>query len=315
MAAGPHVVVDAVAPRPPSAGVSLQEVATPGPSSEAVPRWGNGVKWRPYTVGGVGGVYDPCNASTLTPGTLAGAQTGDPFAVWEAEACSAISDERLIAAERAAVLLEATTSKRVAKELWRGDIAVAAGFSNRRLNNPTAAGNLGKINGGAAVNRVAAFAALEQSIGEQGSGAQGYIHCTRRTASFWSNDQLIERVGNRLISKLGTIIVVDAGYDGSVWGGSSSAVPSAPGVTAWAFATGPVRLWLTDVETQGGGQWPIAGLPDISADDPIGEAVARDTNLLTVRAYRYALATFDSPVHVGVLVDHTNASTNNAQTT
>lgn len=312
MAAGPHVVVEAVSPRVPSAGVSLAENALPGETTNGE-RWINGVKFRPYTLGGVGGAYDPCNVSTLTPGTLAPAQTGDPFAIWEAESCTAMGEERFIAAQRATTLLEATTSKKVASELWRGTIAQAASFSNRRLNNPTATGNLGKINGAAAVNRVAAFAALEQSIGEQGSGAQGYIHCTRRTASFWSNDQLIERVGNRLVSKLGTIIIADAGYDGSA---SNGTIPSAAGITAWAYATGPVSLWVSDIEVASGTQ--ASPVPDISGDGPDGNLAAsldRSSNLITVRAYRYAVATFDSPLHVGVLVDHASTAGNNAQTT
>lgn len=309
MAAGPHVVVEAVPARGPTAGISLGETSLPGPVGEK-DRWINGVKWRPYTDGGVGGAYDPCNAGTLTATTLAGAQTAEAFAIWEAESCSVFGEERFIAAERAQALLEATTSKRIAAELWKGTIAQAQGWSNRRINNPSAVGNLGKINGAAAVNRVAAFAALEQAIGEQGSGATYYIHCTRRTASFWVSDHLIRRVGNRLVSELGTVIVADAGYDGSASNGSVVAA----GTSAWAYATGPIRLWVSDIETQTSNQVTPVGLPDISGDG-IAAGLNRDTNLITVRAYRYAVAVFDSPVHVGVLVDHTNATTNNAQTT
>lgn len=317
MAAGAHLVVDAVPSRIPSAGISLVEVALDGTplgveivNGERVDRWGNGVKWRPYTDGGVGGAYDPCNATAMSPGTLLGVQTGDVFAIWEAESCSAMGEERFIAMERAKTLLEATTSKKIAAELWRGTISQAAGWSNRRLNNPTAAGNLGQINGAAAVNRVAAFAALEQALGEQGSGAQGYIHCTRRTASFWVSDHLIRRVGNRLVSELGTVIIADAGYDGSASNGSFTT----NGTTNWAFATGPIRVFVSDIEVQGGGQVNI--VPDISTSGgPIGETLVRTTDLITVRAYRYALAVFDASTHVGVLVDHTNTTTNNAQTT
>lgn len=311
MVAAPHTVVEAVVPRPPSAGVSLQEVALSGEAA----RWEAGVKWRPYTHGGTGGIYDPCDVSSLNAGTLLGEQTGDVYVVWEAESCSTFGGEADIAAERASNLLAATTSKRVARELWRGDVAVGAtpDLANRRLNNPTAAGNLGKIGGGSAINRVAALAALEQSIGEQWSGEACYIHCTRRTASFWAADNLIHRVGNRLVTELGTVIIADAGYDGSVWNGSASAVPSAPGATAWAFATGPVRLWLSDIETQTANQANPPGVPDLN--DPIAAGVDRSTNLLTVRAYRYAVATFDAALHVGVLVDHSNSGTNNAQTT
>lgn len=312
MAAGPHVVVDAVPPRLPSAGISVVETALGFPPEGD--RLGNGTKWRPYTEGGVGGAYDPCNAPTLSPGTLVGLQTAESFAIWEAESCSAFGEERLIAADRAKALLEATTSKRIGSELWKGTLAQAAApaWTNRRINNPTAAGNLGKINAAAAVNRVAAFAALEQAIGEQGSGAQYFIHCTRRTASFWAADQLIKRVGTRLVSALGTIIVADAGYDGS----SSTGAVTANGTQAWAYATGPIRVWVSDPEVQTSNQVTPMGLPDISVTgDTIGEAITRDTNLITVRAYRYAVAVFDSPVHVGVLVDHTNTTTNNAQTT
>lgn len=316
MVASPEIVVDAVPSRVPSAGTSLVECALPGPQQapdgqfDAI-RWAAGVKWRPYTDSGTGGAYDPCNVSTLTLGTLAGSQTANAFVVWEGEQCSALGEERFVAQDRARAMLEATTSKRIASELWRGTVAQAAGFANRRLNNPTAAGNLGKINGGAAVNRVAAFAALEQALGEQSSGAPGFIHCTRRTASWWVQDHLIHRVGNRLVSELGTTIICDAGYDGSDSTGSFTA----NGTTNWAYATGPVRVWLSDIEVAGGSQVLPPGVPDISAGDPIGEALARDTNLITVRAYRYALATFDSTTHVGVLVDHTSGSTNNAQTT
>lgn len=318
VAAGPHVAVDAAPSRVPSAGISLVEagldasalgietVTNPDGTTRRVERWANGVKWRPYTDGGVGGAYDPCNAGTLTPGTLLGVQTGDVFAIWEAEFCSAMGNERFIAVERAKLLLEATTSKKIAKELWRGDL----GFANRKLNSPTAAGNLGKINAGGAVNRIAAFAALEQALGEQGSGAQGYIHCTRRTASFWVSDHLIRRVGNRVVSELGTVIIADAGYDGSDSAGNFTA----NGTTNWAYATGPIRVFVSDIEVQTSNQVNI--VPDVSVSgDPIGAGLNRQTDLITVRAYRYALAVFDASTHVGVLVDHTNATTNNAQTT
>lgn len=316
MAAGPHVVVDAVPARLPTAGISLVETSLPGPVETGPEtgvgpaiRWGNGVKWRPYTDGGVGGAYDPCNATAMSPGALAGAQTGEAFVVWEAESCSALGEERFVAVERAKNLLEATTSKRIASELWKGTLAQAQGWTNRRINNPTAAGNKGLINGGAAVNRIAAFAALEQAIGEQGSGATYYIHCTRRTASFWIAEHLIHRVGNRLVSELGTVIIADAGYDGSAANGTVTA----DGTKAWAYATGPIRLWVSDPEVQTSNQ--ASPVPDISADDAIAEGFDRVNNLITVRAYRYAVAVFDSPVHVGVFVDHTNSSTNNAQTT
>jgi hypothetical protein len=324
MTTSPHAVVEAVPSRLPSSGVSLVETALPGDgaievvyddngnTTKKVDRWAGGIKWRPYTDGGIGGAYDPCNVGTLTAGTPVAPQTNEAFAIWEADSCSAMGNERFVAAETAKILLEATTSKKIAKELWRGDIAKAQGWSNRRLSNPTALNNLGKINAGAAVNRIAAFAALEQSIGEQGSGATGYIHCTRRTAAFWASDHLIERVGNRLVSPLGTVIVADAGYDGS----DSTGAFTAAGTTAWAYATGPVRVWVSDIEIQTSNQiLPPLGIGPQDMNDLIGEGLARDTNLITVRAYRYALAAFDSTIHVGVLVDHTNATTNNAQTT
>lgn len=309
MVAAPHTVVEAVVPRPPSAGVSLVETALAGDDAS---RWLGGVQWRPYSPS-LGGAYDPCNVGTLTIGDPAGEQTSDVYVLWEADTCSALGETISEAQQRARDLLVATTSKRLARELWRGDVGVAASFANRRLNNPTAAGNLGKINGGSAVNRVAAFAALEQSIGEQWTGEQCYIHCTRRTASFWAADRLISRVGNRLVSELGTIIVADAGYDGSVFTGGASTVPaSGVGTQAWAFATGPVRVWLSDIEATAANQASPAGLPDYSGD---AAAYDRAANTLAVRAYRYATAAFDASLHVGVLVDHTNSSTNNAQTT
>lgn len=98
----------------------------------------------------------------------------------------------------------------------------------------------GAVDLGGPVSPVVAIAELEQYAGEN-YGGQAVLHLTRRAALIGIQSGAIIRVGSRLETVLGSIVVAGAGYAGSV-------LPSAPTAGAeWGYVTGAVNLFEADV--------------------------------------------------------------------
>lgn len=87
--------------------------------------------------------------------------------------------------------------------------------------------------------------------------------------------EYVRRDGGLLLTRQDNIVVVDAGYPGT--GPSGEPV----GATAWAYATAPVQIRISDLAVQ---------------SDPV-QVVDRATNTITVWAERVFAATFDPCVH------------------
>lgn len=205
------------------------------------------------------------------------------------QACSAISgeDELLRTTERARILLEQCETVGIARELWRGDVAQAAtpDLPNAYLNQ---SGVVDVLNGGTSTPSLEAFAWLEASLATCACSGVGMIHADPYTASIWSRLDLIERQADgRLLSALGTIVVVDPGYDGSAPGGTVDATHA----TAWAYGTTMVDVRRGAVQTLG---------------DP--RTIDRANNDFDVYAFRPFAATFDPCCHVGIKVNNANRS-------
>lgn len=314
----PHLPVNPLPAVPPRTedslvAVSITENEVRDALGETIEAWVGGIQWRPENVGGGGGAA-PCAPGTFSPGGNLATQTANPFLIWEAERCTAAQDRDVAVAQARAVrLLEATTSKRLAAEMWRGDIAVANAWSNPFLARDAAAGSnapvVAQIASGTAVNPIAALAALEAAIAKKGTGARGMIHATRRTVTSWAAWNLVDLVGGMLVTTLGTIVVPDAGYDGSAPGAGgtlhAAGTPDATGVTEWAYATGLVTTRVSTIDVSG-----VTRVGDFldSINTPDAQTLSRDAgtygpNDRIVIAQRYVLGTFDPAILVGVKID------------
>jgi hypothetical protein len=131
-------------------------------------------------------------------------------------------------------LSEATESYGIARELWTGELAKAAGLPNPYLAKaPTV------INGGTPVSPKRGLGLLEEAIGDALMGQQAFLHCARAARPYlW---ELVQQ-GNLLFTKIGNSIVCDAGYNGSAPDGEAE---DATDNVAWIYATGPVVVRRT----------------------------------------------------------------------
>lgn len=279
MGIGPPAVVEARPAAPPRVGLipSLGGLAAVTDNSPEL-RWGNGLSFNPEGCDAAG-VYDPCIAAPNL-NTAADSDRGvietDPFVVWASDKCSSFDGERdwRGRAERA---LNACVSMQVAHELWTGDLSTARGFGNRFL-----AGQDSDVVASGA-NLTSALACLEQGLSQCACGQQGMIHATPQVVTHWNALGLVRREGQRILTVLDTIVVPDAGYDGSGQYGQNAADGS-----IWAYATGMVEVRLGPVQ--------------VFAREP-GEQIDRTNNTRIAIAQRMAAVSWDGCCHLAAEID------------
>lgn len=188
-------------------------------------------------------------------------------------------------AERDAELtraVEATESYAIARELWAGDLtreALAAGdveAANLSLvDGPTI------LNGGAPAKPALALGALEEAAGHALRGGLVYLHVDRLLQGLVPN---VTRDGNLLTTRVGNLVISDAGYPGTPPVG----VAETPTVR-WLYATGTVVVRRSPIERIGVGQG----------------ALDTATNTLDLLATKVVAAHFDRSVHFAAAVDLT----------
>jgi hypothetical protein len=83
----------------------------------------------------------------------------------------------------------------------------------------------------------------------------------------------------------GTPVAFGGGYDGAVANGTAAGAGN-----AWAFATGPVRVYVSDSRLVG---------------DDLNGTLDTSNNDVTFRAERFVLASWDTALQAAVLVDWT----------
>lgn len=299
--------------------------------------WVAGVRWRPTGVG-AHNLEDPCAVNAANPTAPLAQQASDAFLIREYESVTAFygnnRDRGIDAARlRAQQLLESTTSKRIARELWQGELAATRTWSNPFLSRTeNATGQLGtpplvkQVNSGAAVSPIPALAALEAAIAKYGRGDRGVIHCSPRTLMIWAGQGgggMVLGPSDGTIGLLttprGNIIIADAGYTGappaptgaapggfSAGGtgagvaGNAGANTDQTGVLEWAYATGLVALSVSEIDVSE----PVHRGDILGAmnNDP-GTNIKRSTDDLVVIASRYAAYTFDPAILAGVQID------------
>lgn len=241
-------------------------------------RWGQGYVFVPEGNTAGGGVADPCAGTfdSVRPPDLVEVM---PFYVWEGDECTRLQrtfDDEVARARRN---LQASESYHIAHEFWRGTLATTEGWTGQPvLGRPTS----DTVTNGPA-DPVDALACLEQGLASAQRGRRGMIHATHALATYWVSQHLLVAEGTNLLTMLGTIVVVDAGYDGSGPLGQDAVDGS-----VWAYATGLVQVRLDAVTT----------MPDNEA-----QALNRLDNTVTAYASRLASPSWDLEAHLAAEVD------------
>lgn len=202
------------------------------------------------------------------------------FDVWAGDKCSPWEIGRDWRG-RARRQLAATLSYQVAHELWTGDMAVAMAGSP----NPYLASLDSDVLTDGPTSPTDALAVLEYGLGQCTKGSRGVIHASRHTATYWAQLGLLRREGAQLLTFLDTIVVADAGYDGSGPEGQAAVDGS-----QWAYASGIPIVRLG----------PERLVPD---GDDLGPALDRSTNLVEYRAERRAAVAWDGCCHLAAELD------------
>lgn len=265
---------------PPRTGLLSALAALP-----AAERMATGIAWEPEACG-YGGAFDPklcspSSLSTIEPDAGPGLEEAVPFTVWGADVCATFQRDR-DRTGRARRQLAAIESYQVARELWTGTLARAASpdWPNEYLAKPSS----DVVTDGPAAATVA-LACLEQGIAEAGKGRRGMVHATPATITHWQVGGALRREGGLVLTINDTIVVADAGYDGSGPNGE----PAADG-SVWAYATELIAVRLG----------PVRYVPDVAES---AEALNRLVNTVVVRAERDAVLQWDHCIHIAAEVD------------
>lgn len=245
--------------------------------------WAGGVTWAPEQCG-EGGAYDasscpPDDPDIDIPGSPDIVEAM-PFTVWAGDRCSPWDLDRPWA-ERARRQLAAVQSHLVAAEFWTGEIAQASDWPNRFLASPDS-----DVLTAGAEEPLQALACLELGIARAGKGRRGMIHATPDLVTTWQAGGALRREGGVILTVLDTVVIADAGYDGSGPNGELAADGS-----VWAYGTEMIGVRLS----------PVRMVPDVEGITSAN--IDRSVNTVLARAERDAVVLWDGCVHVAVEVD------------
>lgn len=253
-------------------------------------RWENGGTYRPAGGCADANVWAPCSGETKNVDPTAPLVEWVPYTVYAGFTCStwALTEQERIG--HAETRLATRGGGPIEAELWKGTTAIAEDWPTPFLASPAAV----KLTGPGETSPLPyAKAALSDAIRScLGSHIPATIHVTPGLAELWKREHMIDAERRMidgeerdvLVDILGNVIVAGAGYDGS----SPTGTVDPTGQTVWAYATGPVvvrrgPVYLTPFDTP--------------------EAVDRQTNDITWRAERSAVAYFDPCCLFGINVD------------
>lgn len=273
---GPTLAIDGPAPLAPPHSL----VNTPGIVVERDQgRWMNGVNIFGYPEDAPS-LWAPCSDGTFALKAEGGdmpVARFDPFAVYTPITCSAMGmGSAREFAGRAEVVLEATLSMGIEEGLAKGIPGQIVD-----INPYFGDGNLIVLGSGAVSPRVG-LSWLENAIGE--TGRQGVVGLTPAVASALQANLLISSRDPIIVTASGNRVVIGDGYIAT--DPDDEATPSDG--EDWIFATGPIEVRIG---------------PLVFND--LAETLERSTNDVTFRAERHVLATWDTALQVGVLVDWT----------
>lgn len=260
----------------------LQRILLPEPPDNGeVYRWGNGAQVYPYPVD-TGESFDPCSTGTFRVKNDGQTPPLPIFAAFTAYLPETCTSSRIVSPDyfRARAQLAFAAVESAIYE----DVLATGGALNGSGQPYMGDSNL-VVLGGGPVSPLEGLALLEDAIGA--THRSGMIHVTPATlVSLMFFGEVIHTVGNSLASTYGDNVVVGNGYIGVIPDTHNAALTS---TQAWAFATGPVQ---------------VRREPNIRIyPDELYQALDRAENIVTYRAERDALVTWDTVLQVGVLID------------
>lgn len=191
--------------------------------------------------------------------------------------------------------LEAVTQKALEYEYWEGKAAQGlistgpdvydAGENNFYLSKS----GLATIPESGAFAPQIALMYLEQAIASSPTGETGVIHMTRDVASILGS-RLIYKKGDdeypgRVMTRLGTPVVIGSGYTGNGPIGATGAAAST--TNKWIYATSSVEAHLGRIEI---------------VDEDLASGVDATINDMRLKAYRPAAVYSDPSIHYAMRV-------------
>ena len=278
-AIGPAVVLDGPPPVQPEHAL----LTIPGVLQDSADgHWMNGAHIIGYPNGAPNEWYACSTGSTRTKasGQHVPTATFSPFGAYVTVACTARGIDWEDWLRRAELALEATQSFAAEKALSQG----VAGSTNPFFGDT----NVDRPAGTSSVAAENAIAYLEEAIGA--TGREGIIHITPGVSARLGFNFLkecdpdgVEESGDEYMeTAAGTPVAIGGGYVGAQAHGNAAAAGE-----SWAFATGPVRVYRSEIQV---GQTPTSTLD-------------RATNDFEIRAERFMLAFWDTALQAAVKVD------------
>lgn len=139
--------------------------------------------------------------------------------------------------------LEAVTQKALEYELWEGVAAQAETAANGNMYLRKSGAATVPVSGAKKPENALMF--LEQALSGSPVGEKGVIHMTRDVASILGSRLIFVKKDDgtkKIMTRLGTKVVVGSGYTGNGPIGDQNAAASA--TNKWMFATGPIHVHL-----------------------------------------------------------------------
>lgn len=231
------------------------------------------------------------NDETVTGGQLSDNQSDkryleyDPFYIDVEDFASTFGINGQDRFERIRNELEAVTQKALEYEFAEGKTALAESNDNFYLSK---AGEATIPEAGAFAPQIALMY-LEQAIAESPTGESGVIHMTRDLASILGS-RLIYKKGDdefpgRVMTRLGTPVVIGSGYTGNGPIGETGATAST--TNKWMYATSSIEVHLGKLEV-------------VSED--LAQGVDATINDMRLKAYRPAAVYSDPSIHYAIRV-------------
>jgi hypothetical protein len=239
------------------------------PSDPSNSRWTSGITYRPLAAGNLTLESDCAPVSVGMPVEF-GAEIiyWQPYVLQAEIACSLMGFDSADATQRVSNLLDAATPKMVEFEFWHGELAAAAAWDNLALETSSSVQTSYD-----ATSTAQAIGICEQYLASMGYGGRGMIHIPPYLSAFLP--ATVRREGNLLLTNMDTIIVPGNGY-GDI--GTINQEPTLPPTTLSVFATGITDVRLGEI---------------VAVPSDFNQSIDRSTNSVSLRAERYALASWD----------------------
>lgn len=231
------------------------------------------------------------NDDTVTGGQLSDNQSDqryldyDPFYIDVEDFASTFGINGQDRFDRIRKELDSVTQKALEYEYWEGKTALAESNGNFYLSKAGAA----TVPETGAFTPQIALMYLEQAISNSPTGESGVIHMTRDIASILGS-RLIYKKGDdeypgRVMTRLGTPVVIGSGYTGNGPIGATGAAASS--TNKWMYATSSVEAHLGRIEI---------------VDEDLASGVDATINDMRLKAYRPAAVYSDPSIHYAMRV-------------